>query len=52
MLVNAVSHNKELSKEEVLAEYNDVFSGLGYVGDYKIELKGAIPKQVLPRSVQ
>ena len=46
LLVNAVSHNKELSKEEVLAEYKDVFSGLGYIGDYKIELKeGAIPKK-------
>ena len=52
LLVNAVSHNKELSKEEVLAEYNNVFSGLGYIGDYKIELKEeAIPKQDPPRSV-
>ena len=52
LLVNAVADKKELTKEEVLTEYDDVFTGLGYIGDYKIELKeGAIPKQDPPRSV-
>jgi hypothetical protein len=53
LLVNAVADKKELTKEEVLTEYNDVFTGLGYIGDYKIGLKeGAIPKQDPARSVR
>lgn len=52
LLVNAVADNKELTEEDVLTQYKDVFTGLGHIGDYKIELKeGAIPKQDPPRSV-
>ena len=52
LLVNSLTANKELTKEDVLTEYKDVFTGLGYIGEYKIELKdGAIPKQDAPRSV-
>jgi hypothetical protein len=29
LLVNAVAGKKELTKEEVLTEYDDVFTGLG-----------------------
>ena len=53
LLVNAVADNKELTEEDVLTQYKDVFTGLSYIGDYKIELKdGAIPRQDPPRSVQ
>ena len=52
LLIHSLTDGKELTKEEVLKEYKDVFTGLGYIGDYKIELKdGAIPKQDTPRTV-
>ncbi len=52
LLVNAVADYKELTEEDVLTQYRDVFTGLGNIGNYKIELKdGAIPKQDPPRSV-
>ena len=41
-----------MTKDAVLQENNDVFTGLGYIGDYKIELtEGAVPKQDAPRTV-
>ena len=44
--------NKELTKEDVLTQYQDVFTGLGNIGSYKIELRdGAIPKQDAPGNV-
>jgi len=52
LLVNSVSDVKGFTKDAVLQEYNDVFTGLGYVGNYKIELtEGAVPKQDAPRTV-
>ena len=52
LLIHSLTDGKELTKEEVLKECKDVFTGLGYIGDYKIELKdGAIPKQDAPRTV-
>ena len=50
--VNSVSDVKGLTKDAILQEHNDVFTGLGYIGDYKIELiEGAVPKQDSPRTV-
>ena len=52
LLIHSLTDGKELTKEEVLKEYKDVFTGLGYIGDYTIEVKdGAIPKQDAPRTV-
>ena len=52
LLINSVESSKGLTKEDVLTEYKDVFTGLGYTGDYKIEVtEEAIPKQDPPRSV-
>ena len=52
LLVNSVSDVKELIKDAILREHNDVFTGLGYIGNYKIELtEGAVPKQDVPRTV-
>ena len=52
LLIHSLTDGKELTKEEVLKEYKDVFTGLGYIGDYKIELKdGAIPKEDASRTV-
>ena len=52
LLVNTVSDVKTLTREAVLSDYKDVFTGLGYIGNYKIELKEeAIPKQDPPRTV-
>ena len=49
-LVNSVT--SELTREEVVKEYRDVFTGLGDIGEYRIELKdNAKPKQDAPRSV-
>ena len=43
---------KGLTKDAILREHNDVFNGLGYIGNYKIELtEGAVPKQDVPRTV-
>jgi len=51
-LVNSVSDVNGLTRDTVLQEYNDVFTGLRYIGNYKIELtKGAVPKQDAPRTV-
>ena len=52
LLVNSVSDVKGLTKDTILREHNDVFTGLGYIGNYKIELtEGAVPKQDAPRTV-
>ena len=52
LLVNSVSDVKGLTKDAILQEHNDVFTGLGYIGNYKIELtEGAVPKQDAPRTV-
>ena len=52
LLVNSVSDVKGLTKDTILREHNDVFTGLGYIGNYKIELtEGAVPKQDVPRTV-
>ena len=52
LLVNSVSDVKGLTKDAILREHNDVFTGLGYIGNYKIELtEGAVPKQDAPRTV-
>ena len=52
LLLNSVSDLKGLSKDAILQEQYDVFTGLGYIGNYKIELtEGAVPKQDLPRTV-
>ena len=52
LLINSVESSKGLTKEDVLTEYKDVFTGLGYIGDYKIEVtEEAVPKQDPPRSV-
>ena len=37
LLVNSLTANKELTKEDVLTEYKNVFHGLGYIGENKIE---------------
>ena len=52
LLVNSVSDVKELIKDAILREHNDLFTGLEYIGNYKIELtEGAVPKQDAPRIV-
>ena len=52
LLINSVKSNKGLTKEDVLTDYKDVFTGLGYTGDYKIQVtEEAVPKQDPPRSV-
>ena len=52
LLINSVESSKRLTKEDVLTEYKDVFTGLGYTGDYKIEVtEEAVSKQDPPRSV-
>ena len=52
LLVNSVSDMKGLTKDAILREHNNVFTGLGYIGNYKIELtEGAVPKQDAPRTV-
>ena len=49
--MSSVSDVKALSKD-VLSEYNDVFTGLGYIANYKIALQEeAVPKQNAPRTV-
>ena len=35
LLVNSVSDVKELIKDAILREHNDLFTGLGYIGNYK-----------------
>ena len=43
---------KGLAKDTILQEHNDLFTGLGYIGNYKIELtEGAVPKQDALRTV-
>ena len=52
LLVNSVSDVKGSTKDAILREPNDVFTGLGYIGNYKTELtEGAVPKQDAPRTV-
>ena len=38
LFVNSVSNVKGLTKDDILQEHNDVFTGLWYIGNYKIEL--------------
>ena len=46
LLINSVESSKGLTKEDVLTEYKDVFTGLSYIGDHKIEVTDeAVPKQ-------
>ena len=33
----------ELTREEVLSNYKDVFEGLGHIGTYHIELDSSVP---------
>ena len=41
-----------MTKDAILREHNDVFTGLGYIGNYKTELtEGAVPKKDAPRTV-
>ena len=43
---------KGLAKGTILQEHNDLFTGLGYIGNYKIELtEGAVLKQDALRTV-
>ena len=35
--MSSVSDVKALFKDVFLSEYNNLFSGLGYIGNYKIE---------------
>ena len=50
--VNSVSDVKGLTKDAISREHNHVFTGLGNIGNYKIELtEGAVPKQDAPRTV-
>ena len=50
--VNSVSDVKGLTKDAISREHNHVFTGLGNIGNYKIELtEGAVPKQDAPRIV-
>ena len=52
LFVNSVSDVKGLTKDTILQEHNDVFTGLGYIGTYKIELtERAVLKQDAPRTV-
>ena len=50
--VNVVSSATELTQEKMLEEFKDVFTGLGDIGEYNIQLKkDASPKQDAPRTV-
>lgn len=50
LLVNQVT--QQLTKEQILLEYKDVFEGLGHIGYYHIELReDAKPSQDAPRTV-
>ena len=41
-----------MTKDAISREHNHVFTGLGNIGNYKIELtEGAVPKQDAPRIV-
>ena len=52
LLVNSVSDVKGLTKDAILQEHDDVFIGLGYIRNYKIDLtEGAVPKQDAHRTV-
>ena len=43
---------KGLTRDAISREHNHVFTGLGNIGNYKIELTdGAVPKQDAPRTV-
>ena len=52
LLVDSVSDVERLTKDAILREHNDVFTGLRYIGNYKTELtEGAVPKRDAPRTV-
>ena len=52
LLVNSASDVKGSTKDAILREHNEVFTGLGYIGNYKTELtEGAVPKKDAPRTV-
>ena len=51
LLVNQVTKSP-LTKDEIVKQYEDVFQGLGRIGEYRIELKeDAKPTQDAPRTV-
>ena len=51
LLVNSVSDVKGLTKDAILQKHNDVFTRLGYIGNYNIELtEEASPKQDAPEN--
>ena len=52
LLVNSVSDVKGLTKDAILLEHGNVFTGLRFIGNYEIELtEGAVPKQDAPWTV-
>ena len=49
LLVRSVLYVKALSKDVFLSEYNNVFTGRGDAGNYKIERpEGAVPRRNVP----
>lgn len=49
LLVRSVLDVKALSKDIFLSEYNNVYTGRVYAGNYKIERpEGAVPIQIVP----
>ena len=52
LLVDSVSDVERLTKDAILRERNDVFTGLRYIGNYKTKLtEEAVPKKDAPRTV-
>ena len=50
--MNRITVQQELTKEYITSEYKDVFTGLGQIGNYTIELnEDAKPSQDAPRTV-
>ena len=38
LLVNQITAHQQLTKEDIITKYKDVFEGLGHIGNYTIEL--------------
>ena len=52
LLVNQITAHQQLTKEDIITKYKDVFEGLGHIGNYTIELnENAKPAQDAPRTV-
>ena len=52
LLVNQITAHQQLTKEDIIAKYKDVFEGLGHIGNYTIELnENAKPPQDAPQTV-